>query len=93
MPAIMRVHPSVFGHIRDIRAREVADGYPLMFLGMELAPTPIFRSRASRSSIELSTPPLRLSARRLVVGVAVNRFERFQQALQEASAGRPFLLR
>jgi len=38
MPAIMRVHPSVFGHIRDIRAREVADGYPLMFLGMELAP-------------------------------------------------------
>jgi hypothetical protein len=38
MPAIMRVHPTVFGHIRDIRAREVADGYPLMFLGMELAP-------------------------------------------------------
>jgi hypothetical protein len=38
MPAIMRVHPSVFGHIRDIRAREMADGYPLMFLGIELAP-------------------------------------------------------
>jgi hypothetical protein len=38
MPAIMRVHPSVFGHIRDIRAGEVSDGYPLMFLGMELAP-------------------------------------------------------
>jgi hypothetical protein len=38
MPAIMRVHPTVFGRIRDIRAREVADGYPLMFLGMELAP-------------------------------------------------------
>jgi hypothetical protein len=38
MPAIMRVHPTVFGYIRDIRAREVADGYPLMFLGMELAP-------------------------------------------------------
>jgi hypothetical protein len=34
----MRVHPLVFGHIRDIRAREVADGYPPMFLGMELAP-------------------------------------------------------
>ena len=38
MPAIMRVHPTVFGRIRDIRAREVADGYPLMFLGTELAP-------------------------------------------------------
>lgn len=38
MPATMRVHPSVFGYIRNIRAREVADGYPLMFLGMELAP-------------------------------------------------------
>jgi hypothetical protein len=38
MPAVMRVHPTVFGRIRDIRAREIADGYPLMFLGMELAP-------------------------------------------------------
>jgi hypothetical protein len=38
MPAVMRVHPSVFRRIRDIRAREIADGYPLMFLGMELAP-------------------------------------------------------
>jgi hypothetical protein len=35
MPAIMRVHPTVFGRIRDIRAREVADGYPLMFLGID----------------------------------------------------------
>ena len=36
MPAVMRVHPAVFGHIREIRAHEIANGYPLMFLGMEL---------------------------------------------------------
>jgi hypothetical protein len=36
MPGTMRVHPQVFGYIRDIRAREIADGYPLIFLGMEL---------------------------------------------------------
>jgi hypothetical protein len=36
MPALMRVHPRVFHQIREIRAREIADGYPLMFLGMEL---------------------------------------------------------
>jgi hypothetical protein len=38
MPSAMRVHPTAFGYIRDIRAREIADGYPLMFLGMELLP-------------------------------------------------------
>jgi hypothetical protein len=36
MPAVMRVHPSAFARIREIRAREITDGYPLMFLGMEL---------------------------------------------------------
>ena len=36
MPREMRVHRSVFECIRSIRAREVANGYPLMFLGMEL---------------------------------------------------------
>ena len=36
LPALMRVHPQIFERIRDIRAREIADGYPLMFLGMEL---------------------------------------------------------
>ena len=40
MPAVMRVHPLVFNRIRDIRRREIADGYPLMFLGMELAADP-----------------------------------------------------
>jgi hypothetical protein len=35
-PRLMRVHPEVFASIRDIRAREIADGYPLIFLGMEL---------------------------------------------------------
>ena len=38
LPRLMRVHPEVFEVIRDIRARELADGYPLMFLGLELAP-------------------------------------------------------
>lgn len=38
LPSTMRVHPDVFACIRDIRAREIADGYPLMFLGMELSP-------------------------------------------------------
>lgn len=37
-PSLMRVHPSVFARIRDLRSRELADGYPLMFLGLELAP-------------------------------------------------------
>jgi hypothetical protein len=37
MPALMRVHPAVFERIRELRAREIADNYPLMFLGMELA--------------------------------------------------------
>ena len=37
LPALMRVHPLVFDRIRDIRVREITDGYPLMFLGMELA--------------------------------------------------------
>ena len=32
----MRVHPSVYGRIGAIRVREIEDGYPLMFLGMEL---------------------------------------------------------
>ena len=36
MPRAMRVHSSVFECIRAIRSREIADGYPLMFLGMEL---------------------------------------------------------
>ena len=36
MPAVMRVHPAVFERIRELRAREIADNYPLMFLGMEL---------------------------------------------------------
>jgi hypothetical protein len=36
MPREMRVHSSVFDCIRVIRARELADGYPLMVLGMEL---------------------------------------------------------
>jgi hypothetical protein len=40
LPATMRVHPDVFACIRELRAREMADGYPLMFLGMELAPDP-----------------------------------------------------
>jgi hypothetical protein len=38
LPSAMRVHPDVFACVREIRAREIADGYPLMFLGMELAP-------------------------------------------------------
>jgi hypothetical protein len=37
-PRLMRVHPEVFACVRDLRAREIADGYPLMFLGLELAP-------------------------------------------------------
>jgi len=37
-PATMRVHPDVFACIRAMREREIAEGYPLMFLGMELAP-------------------------------------------------------
>jgi hypothetical protein len=37
-PRLMRVHPEVFASIRDLRARELADGYPLMFLGVELTP-------------------------------------------------------
>jgi hypothetical protein len=37
MPAFMRVHPAVFERIQELRAREIADNYPLMFLGMELA--------------------------------------------------------
>jgi hypothetical protein len=37
MPREMRVHQSVFDCIRSIRAREIANGYPLMFLGMELS--------------------------------------------------------
>lgn len=36
MPREMLVHRSVFDCIRSIRAREIANGYPLMFLGMEL---------------------------------------------------------
>jgi len=32
----MGVHPTVFECIKAIRSREIADGYPLMFLGMEL---------------------------------------------------------
>jgi hypothetical protein len=38
LPAAMRVHPDVFDCVRELRAREMIDGYPLMFLGMELAP-------------------------------------------------------
>lgn len=38
LPSTMRVHPDVFACIRELRSREMADGYPLMFLGMELAP-------------------------------------------------------
>jgi hypothetical protein len=37
-PRLMRVHPEVFACVRDMRARELADGYPLIFLGLELAP-------------------------------------------------------
>jgi hypothetical protein len=36
LPRLMRVHPEVFASVTDIRARELADGYPLIFLGMEL---------------------------------------------------------
>jgi hypothetical protein len=36
MPGRMRVHRSVFECVEAIRAREITDGYPLMFLGMEL---------------------------------------------------------
>jgi hypothetical protein len=36
IPSRMRVHPTVFECIKAIRSREIADGYPLMFLGMEL---------------------------------------------------------
>jgi hypothetical protein len=37
-PRVMRVHPDVYAIVRELRARELADGYPLMFLGLELAP-------------------------------------------------------
>lgn len=37
LPSLMRVHPDVFACIRDMRERELTDGYPLIFLGMELA--------------------------------------------------------
>jgi hypothetical protein len=37
MPREMRVNPRVFDSISSIRAGEMADGYPLMFLGMELS--------------------------------------------------------
>jgi hypothetical protein len=37
MPRELRVHSSVFEAIRAIRVREITDGYPLMFLGMELS--------------------------------------------------------
>ena len=36
MPARMRVHPDVFARIRGLRETEMINGYPLMFLGMEL---------------------------------------------------------
>ncbi len=36
MPALMRVHPAVFARVRELRETEIVDGYPLMFLGMEL---------------------------------------------------------
>jgi hypothetical protein len=36
LPRLMRVHPQVFASVTEIRAREIADGYPLIFLGMEL---------------------------------------------------------
>ena len=36
MPALMRVHPDVFARIRELRETEIVNGYPLMFLGMEL---------------------------------------------------------
>jgi hypothetical protein len=36
MPREMRVNPMVFDCVSSIRAREIVDGYPLMFLGMEL---------------------------------------------------------
>ena len=36
MPALMRVHPAVFARIRELRETEIANDYPLMFLGMEL---------------------------------------------------------
>jgi hypothetical protein len=36
MPALMRVHPAVFARLRELRETEIVNGYPLMFLGMEL---------------------------------------------------------
>ena len=36
MPALMRVHPAVFARIRELCETEIANDYPLMFLGMEL---------------------------------------------------------
>ena len=36
MPRGMRVHPEVFACIRELRERELADGLPLIFLGLEL---------------------------------------------------------
>jgi hypothetical protein len=36
MPALMRVHPAVFARVRELRETEIVNGYPLMFLGMEL---------------------------------------------------------
>jgi hypothetical protein len=36
MPSKMRVNPAVFDSIQALRTREIADGYPLLFLGMEL---------------------------------------------------------
>jgi len=34
----MRVHPEVFACIRKLRERELANGLPLIFLGLELMP-------------------------------------------------------
>jgi hypothetical protein len=36
MPSKMRVNPAVFDSIKALRWREIADGYPLLFLGLEL---------------------------------------------------------
>lgn len=36
MPSRMLLHPATFACIEALREREVVDGYPLMFLGIEL---------------------------------------------------------
>lgn len=38
LPSAMRVHPDMYGVMADIRKREIADGFPLLVLGMPVRP-------------------------------------------------------